>query len=125
MHLILYGIPRGKKNSQQIWFNKKTGKRFITQSDNYKQWEKDCLTQIKSKDKKNIAHLVNVGVKIYKSDERRSDLVNYLQAVSDLLVKAGVLKDDYFKIIYGYDNSSVHLCEKGRERIEVEITDLI
>ena len=46
--------------------------------------------------------------------------MNLLEAVDDILVKYGVLKDDNFKIIKSHDGSTVEVDRK-RPRTEIEI----
>ena len=52
--------------------------------------------------------------------KRRVDLTNLLEAIDDVLVKYGVLKDDNSEIITSHDGSRV-LYDKDRPRTEVVI----
>ena len=58
----------------------------------------------------------------YLPDKRRGDLVNYQEAALDILVRAGVLADDNYKIVASMDGSRV-LVDKARPRTEIEITE--
>ena len=53
--------------------------------------------------------------------KRRVDLTNLLEAVDDMLVKAGVLADDNRDIVAGHDGSRVYY-DKDNPRIEIDIT---
>lgn len=117
--LTLYGRPTTKKNSQRIIMV--SGKPRIIQSKQYVIYEKDCLKQISGKHKIKIAKPCNVCVRYYMPTKHRVDLVNLLEATCDILVKAGVLKDDESKIVVGHDGSRV-LHDKDNPRAEVEIT---
>ena len=64
MKLVLYGNPATKKNSQDIKVNWATGKRYISQSDRYLAYERDCLWQIGAKYKHNIDYLLVLSVYI-------------------------------------------------------------
>ena len=52
---------------------------------------------------------------------RRVDLTNLLESIDDVLVRAGVLKDDHSGIIVSHDGSRV-LYDKDNPRTEVSIT---
>lgn len=52
--------------------------------------------------------------------KRRVDLTNLLEAIDDVLVKYGVLKDDNSEIITSHDGSRV-LYDKDNPRTEVVI----
>lgn len=52
--------------------------------------------------------------------KRRVDLTNLLEAIDDVLVKYGVLKDDNSEIITSHDGSRV-LYDKNNPRTEVVI----
>lgn len=118
----LYGNPKSKKNSQQIFRNNATGKPFITQSQAYKQFEKDCLSQITGKHKLHINYPVNIKAVFYRNDNTRVDITNLLSALHDILTKAGVIADDNFKIVVSVDGSRV-LIDKENPRTEIEIEE--
>ena len=56
----------------------------------------------------------------YMPTKRLCDLTNMLEAVDDVMVKAGLLKDDNYKIIVSHDGSRV-LYDKANPRTEVYI----
>lgn len=49
------------------------------------------------------------------------DLVGLLQAVDDVMVHYGTIKDDNSRIVAGHDGSRV-IYDKERPRTEIEIT---
>ena len=55
--------------------------------------------------------------------KRRVDLTNLLEAVDDVLVRAGVLKDDHCGIIVSHDGSRV-LYDKDNPRTVLFIRDM-
>lgn len=121
--MIKYTIllpPVSKKNSQQIFRNPKTGKPFITQSKQYKQYEEAARWYLKPPLKEPINYPVNVKMVFYMPTRRRVDLVNLQEAALDLLVLAGVLADDNSAIVAAMDGSRVYY-DKERPRTEVEI----
>ncbi len=110
--------PISKKNSQQIMVNKKTGKPFISPSKKYKEYEKQAVCFIPFVDK--IDYPVNVKCLFYMQTHRKVDLTNLLEAIDDVMVKAGVLADDNFTVIESHDGSRV-LYDKENPRTEVYI----
>lgn len=112
--------PITKKNSQQIVINKATGRPFIIQSKQYRQYEKDAGYFIKSKGMK-INYPVEVKCLFYMPTKRRVDLTNLLEAIDDILVKYEVLADDNSNIVASHDGSRV-LYDKQNPRTEIEIT---
>lgn len=115
--------PRTKKNSQQIVMNHKTGRPFIVQSKEYKEYEKDAGWFLKIPDKP-IETPVNVKCVFYRETAIRCDLNNLLAAATDILVKYGVLADDNFKIIASHDGSRVFI-DRDNPRTEITIEDAV
>lgn len=112
--------PKTKKNSQQIARNPKTGAIFVTQSKTYKQYEKDCALFMPRLSEP-IDRKINVQAVYYRKARGRADLCNLHEALCDVLVKYGVVKDDDHKIIASMDGSKV-LYDKDNPRTEVTIT---
>lgn len=119
--LTLYGRPYTKKNSPRIVKNKKTGARFVKPSENYEAYEKNCLAQIPHCMRLFIEEPVNVKCLYWMPTRHRVDLVNLLEATDDILVNAGVLKDDNAHIIVSHDGSRVKFS-KENPRVEIVIT---
>ena len=113
---------RSKKNSQEIHINCRTGKPFVSQGKLYKQFEQECGYYL-LKYKKNISTPVNLKCTFYVKDKRKRDIVNLLNAIQDILVKYGVIADDNYNIIRGWDGSRI-VYEKGREETILEITKI-
>lgn len=111
--------PISKKNSQQILTNRTTGKPFIMPSQKYKDYESAALWYIPRVS--TIDYAVNVKCLFYMPTLRRVDLTNLLEAIDDVLVKAGLLADDSFTVIESHDGSRV-LYSKENPRTEVYIT---
>jgi Holliday junction resolvase RusA-like endonuclease len=114
-------LCRSKKNSQEIKFNYKTRKPFISQSDLYKQFEKDC-GYFMPKLKEPIQKPINLKCTFIVPDRRKRDLTNLLNAIQDILVKYGVLEDDNSNIVAGLDGSRI-IYQKGIEKTIVEIEE--
>lgn len=115
--------PRTKKNHQEF-IRPGQGSRVIAiPSKQYRQFEADCLWTIPARAKLGIDYPVNVKVVYYVDSKRKVDRTNLESAVMDMLVKAGVLKDDSAinpAIAVTTDGSKV-LIDRQNPRIEIEI----
>lgn len=98
--------------------NRKTGKPFIMQSKQYREYEKSAAWFIP----RNIYISVACNVKclFYMKTKRKCDLTNMLEAIDDIMVRAGLLEDDNYTIIQSHDGSRV-LYDKDNPRTEVYI----
>ena len=112
--------PISKKNSQQIFVNKKTGKAFISPSAAYKNYEAQALYYIPKHIYINAP--VNVKCLFYMPTKRKCDLTNMLEAIDDILVKAGLLADDNYTVLQSHDGSRI-FYDKASPRTEVYITE--
>lgn len=121
--MIIFEIPLtpiSKKNSQQIMTNRTTGKPFVYPSKQFKQYETAALWFI-PRPYKPIDYPVNVECHFYMPTHRKVDLTNLLEAIDDIMVKAGLIVDDNFTIIQSHDGSRVH-HSKEHPRTVVRIT---
>lgn len=110
--------PVTKKNHQQILLNIKTGRPFVAPSKPYKQYENAALWFIPKGT--TIDYPVNVKCLFYMNTHRKCDLTNLEEAIDDIMVEAGLLKDDNSNIVAGHDGSRV-LYDKNNPRTEVYI----
>lgn len=113
--------PISKKNSQQIMINRTTGKPFICPSKAFKQYEAAALWFIPKRQQ--ISYAVCVKCLFYMPTRRKCDLTNMLEAIDDIMVKAGLLADDNYTIIESHDGSRV-FYDKDKPRTEVYITPI-
>ena len=120
MKIIIPVNPRSKKNSQEIVFNKRTGRRMVIQNKRYTDFEKECKKYIPIL-KEPIDRPVNLQCKFYVCDARRRDIANYIEAIQDVLVKYRLLEDDNYKIISSLNGCSMEI-DRENPRIEIEIT---
>ena len=111
--------PISKKNHQQIFRNTRTGKPFVMPSKEYKEYEQSAMWFIPKGI--HITEPVNVKCLFYMPTKRRCDLTNLLESIDDVMVKAGLLKDDDFTVIQSHDGSRV-LYDKENPRTEIVIT---
>lgn len=110
--------PISKKNSQQIFRPNGMNRPIIVPSKKYKEYEEAALYYIP----KNIFINAPVNIKclFYMPTKRKCDLTNLLEAIDDVMVKAGLLADDNYTIIESHDGSRV-FYDKDNPRTEVYI----
>ena len=117
IELVLKGRPITKKNSQ-IPIITKTGKRFIIQSKQYRQYEKDCLRQLDFLyHGQPLTGRIHLEAYYHMPTLFKPDLLNLLAATSDILEKAKVIEND--KLIYSVDGSRVMEKDKDNPRVEI------
>lgn len=110
--------PISKKNSQQIFRPNGMNRPIIVPSKKYKEYEEEAQYYIP----KNIFINAPVNIKclFYMPTKRKCDLTNLLEAIDDVMVRAGLLEDDNYTIIESHDGSRV-LYDKVYPRTEVYI----
>lgn len=118
IHFTIPLQPISKKNSQQIFINRQTGKPFIAPSAKYKEYENAAAWFIPKH--KHINEPVNVKCLFYMKNRQKCDLTNFLEAIDDVLVKCGLLADDNYTIVQSHDGSRI-LHDKEKPRTEVYI----
>lgn len=111
--------PTTKKNSQQIFFNKKTHRSFITQSERYKNYEAIACNYIPKVDVP-IDYAVRVKATYYRRTRHLVDLNGLNQALHDIMVKYGLLIDDNTHIVASVDGTRCYY-DRENPRTEVEI----
>ena len=98
----------------------RTGRKpAIIQSDLYMQFERECGYYL-NKYREHIEYPINLKCTFYVPDRRKRDLTNLENAIADILVLYGVIEDDDYNIVSGWDGSRI-IYEKGREETIIEI----
>ncbi len=113
-------VPITKKNHQRILKNRRTGKHFVAPSEQYEQYEAAALWYVPKRGNP-IDFPVNVKCLFFMPNNRVCDLANHLESIDDIMVKAGLLKDDNYKILASHDGSRV-LVDTQNPRTEVYIS---
>lgn len=114
--------PVSKKNSQQIMLNQRSGKPFIMPSKAFKEYETAAMFYVPKW--YYIDYPVNIECHFYMETRRKVDLTNLLEAIDDVMVKAGLLADDNYTVIQSHDGSRV-FYDKNRPRTEIRITKAV
>jgi Holliday junction resolvase RusA-like endonuclease len=114
--------PRTKKNHGQI-VTLKTGRTMMLPSKQYREFEKEVVKFVDNNfgNIEPIDKPINLCCKFYKDKDYKADLMGYLQAIQDALVKAKLLLDDNHKIVETTDGSKIFL-DRNNPRVEVSIT---
>ena len=123
LKLTITGNPVTKKNSANIFYNKRTGRPFISPSKQYKEYAENFLSQVMEQRAtgKKLAESYNVKCLYFMKARRKVDLTNLLEATDDCLVNAGVIIDDNCEVIVSHDGSRVYY-DKENPRVEIYIT---
>ena len=122
IQITLPGAPITKKNSQQIVYA--GGRPMIVPSAQYKAYRETCLKMIPASALARIDYPVNLRCVYYMPTKRRVDLCNLLEATCDILVDAGVLKDDNAQVVAAHDGSRVDL-DRENPRVEITIMPIV
>lgn len=111
-----------KKNSKQIFTNRSTGKPFITASKRYKEWES---TELQNLEKHNLQIIspCRMTLTFFPPNRRAYDMGNKRESIQDLLVKAGILEEDNFKILQ-QSTDSVKPVNKDKPGVHVLLETL-
>lgn len=123
MKIIIPLPPITKKNSQEIHVNRRTGKRFVAPSRNFKEYQNNAGFFIKRAGVYSGEYPVNITCRFYMSKKYRVDLVNLLESIDDILTHYGVIVDDSAQYIGGHDGSRVYY-DKENPRTEIIISEL-
>ncbi len=131
MKFVIKGRPVTAKNGATMVTNGRH--RFLVKKPALKRWESSALIQIAEQALDNrpsgirINEPVNLKITVWPYIDGRCDLVGYIQAVQDVMVKAGILADDSAwkpRIVVSLDGSSVAGIDKVDPRVEIEVTEL-
>lgn len=121
MTITIPGQPVTKKNSQQIIVV--GGRTRIIPSKRYKEYREAALWAIPAAARQRMECPLNVQCVYFMENDRRVDLCNLIEATCDILVDAGVLKDDNRHIVASHDGSRVEI-DRERPRVEITITEV-
>ena len=120
-HVIVGITPVTKKNHQRIVYNKYLNQRWIAPSQQYIQYGKDAKWFLPKDICINLP--VNIKCIFYVPTKKLYDLSNLLEAIDDVMVEAGYIFDDNYKIIVSHDGSRVYY-DKENPRTEIYITNM-
>ena len=90
--IVLVGRIPSKKNSKQII--RRGNRSMLVSSRAHGVWHADALWQLKEQRIRAMEGRIGIEMMFYFPDKRRADLTNKAESVMDLLVDAGIIKDD-------------------------------
>lgn len=117
VHLTIIGAPRTKKCHSQIV--RVGGRVRLIPSKQYLAYRDDALWQLKAAWRREPIDLKVNCAAVFHRDRATGDLVNYLQALADILEDAGVIVND--RQIVTFDGSRL-AKDAARPRVEVLLT---
>lgn len=120
LRLVIDLAPKTKKNSQNI-HRKMDGTPFVAPSRAFRDYQHFALPLLRRYGEPRIDYPINLQCIYYMGARYRVDLVNLLEATCDVLVHAGILKDDNCNIVVSHDGSRVRY-DKNHPRTEIIIT---
>lgn len=119
--------PKTKKNSHRIAgcgprcpVCGKYAKQFVRNADKTTEFAFHAARYLQPKPQKPIDRPVHLIYRLYTATQHRKDDLNLYEALDDILVKEGILKDDDRKTIRSRDGSRV-LYDKENPRAEITI----
>lgn len=119
--MTILGQTPAQKNSKQIFFNKSTGKPFITSNDIVKVWQKQALQQLQLYSAK-YGGRVTIDYRFYCKDNRKRDIDNMIATVNDSLQAANIIEGDHWQVLE--IGSAKAEIDKDNPRCEINITQL-
>lgn len=123
MKFVIPLPPVTKKNSQDIFINRTTGKPFIAPSKAFKEYQATAGYYLKCQGVRAVdadKYPVNIKAVFYMPTRRRCDLTNLLEALDDVLTHYGIIADDDFTHVAAHDGSRVRY-DKENPRTEIVI----
>jgi Holliday junction resolvase RusA-like endonuclease len=125
MELTINGKIPSKKNSKQISFNRRTGKRFVRSSDRYLAWQTDILYEIKCLPaKRYFDGPIKIEYLFEVKKGNRSDVDNMIATINDILQESSIIENDllimegYFKVVHKKEYSTTIKIESLRLNIK-------
>lgn len=121
--ITIPGRPITKKNHQQIRKNRRTGGRFIAQSEAYQNYETECLWELKKYRGPKFTGPIRLTCRYWVPDRRGwPDLPGLYQATADILEKAGIIDND--RNVVSMDGSQIVGIDRESPRVEIEIEEV-
>lgn len=123
MQITILGQTPAQKNSKQIFYNKATGKPFITSNDTVKTWQKQAAQQLNALYQRDtFTEPVVIDYMFYVKDNRKRDIDNMVASVNDALQAGGVLEGDHWQVLS--IGSAKAEIDKDNPRCEITITKI-
>lgn len=124
MKLVISGNTPSQKNNKQIFFNKATGRPFISSSERVRKWHQKAYVELVEQFQgfEVTDFPIELTVVFWRDSKRKYDLDNAYSTVADALVHAKVLPDDNIHYIHcvALQHGGI---DKNNPRAEVYLDD--
>lgn len=115
--IIFQGIPPSKKNSKQLIF--RGGRRYLVPSESHQVWHEENMYLLK-KVKAKFQTVSYMEAIFFPKDKRIHDSTNVQESINDILVDAGIIKDDNWFVLGDIRLKFGGICGED-PRVEVTI----
>ena len=119
--ITILGQTPAQKNSKQIFYNKATGKPFITSNNTVKGWQLAALNQLKQTTESYTGAVV-IDYMFYVKDNRKRDIDNMIATVNDSLQAGHIIEGDHWQVLQ--IGSAKAEIDKENPRCEITITNI-
>ena len=121
MLVTINGQTPAQKNGKQIFYNKSTGKPFITSNSTVKTWQQSAVQQLGLYSAR-FTSSVKIDYMFYVKDNRKRDIDNMIATVNDSLQAADIISGDHWQVLeIGSARAEI---DKENPRAEITITPL-
>lgn len=131
LEFMIPGDPRTKKNHMKIAGTgprcpvcQKPARQFVKQGDAYDEYARAAILFLRPRPKEPISEPVEITYRFYMKTHRVVDQLNLEAALDDILVSAGIIKDDNANIVKSHDGSRVYY-DKENPRVEITIKPFV
>lgn len=121
LRLLVKGRIPSKKNSRNIFA--RGGKLFNIPSKEYAAWHKTAMLQLPPFRPTGEENFSLVHLSFWAPDKRSADLSNKTESIMDLLVDAGILKDDNWWVVNSLILEFMGV-DKENPRCEITLYDI-
>jgi crossover junction endodeoxyribonuclease RusA len=99
IELTFTGRIPSKKNSRNIFVDRRTGAIRNIPSKTYAEWRDRNLMELVNQMAQPLEKVDEIQMEFYMPDDRKTDLTNKAESVMDLLVDAKIIEDDCWQVV--------------------------
>ena len=99
IELTFNGRIPSKKNSRNIFVDRRTGTIRNIPSKTYAEWRDRNLMELVNQMPEPLKKVDEIQMEFYMPDDRKTDLSNKAESVMDLLVDAKIIEDDCWQVV--------------------------
>ncbi|KAF0156254.1 MAG: hypothetical protein FD189_1059 [Elusimicrobia bacterium] len=122
MRLVILGHCPSKKNSRDIFRNRRTGRMFPGKSDALRTYEEKAALLFRQAWGARLPLVGDVKIRaVYHYAGKRPDALGFMETIFDAIQAAGIVADDVQLVPSGMPAIRRIHCVKAQERVEVEL----